>query len=343
MRVFRRFLSGGPSIELDRVLHQIHQGNRISFQARLGSLSLPQLTQVTATVAAQYRATGDRRRLVNNLELLAEAVGDGESEDKLTLLEIFTKNQFPAKSLIAHMPLEALNQFEFAEFISSCASVRCRPEERKVHDFIRTHDMRILKAPQIAALTEALSSLSLLKNEKVVRILISSFFNSPADFHASAQMLSALFVSLIVPPQAVIDSLWANVGSNVSKVAEFDQAVIAEFSAVAKIGGLIVCHRDVEFSVPPDDIRSRMRAAILAGMPSEVCASAGVRMGLSGLSQVDVLVEGTRGLVAAPPSAFLFSHETELTQIEKFKLFILKAYLGDHVAVLNWLQIDTKS
>ena len=302
--VFSKFLRGYSNGGIDQILSELTEKNKISLQARLCDLSANNLLEVARLVVSNFEKTNDQKRLLNNLELVADAASVNTCNNihtKLQLFELFALNRFPCIGLANGIceNLALLNQLEFVDFVYNCSLVRCCPTG--ISEYISTHDMDgVLSTTQITNLIEAMSSLSVL-DSNACRILVPIYFKSDnACSEYSAAILSSMLISLIVPSEHMLAKLLGSIDMNTT--SDFDKEIIFGM-------------KKFEPTLPEGIITQ-------SGLPEGA----------------QITHDNSTAVFKMTPSGFYFSDPTKYTSIAKFRMFIQQnSTPSKQIKIVNWL------
>ena len=231
--LFAKTLMGKRNI--DHIIASIESSNRISFQARMGDLSMNELVEIASQVERKHVETSDGKNLLANMEMVNEALIGGD----MNLLNIFVKTRFPSPKLVSLLgkKINTMTQFEFLSFMHAAGLIRCVPSNMEsICDYMSTRDWRVLSCAEFATLIESLSSLGLLSPKSSI---IDDFFQC-ADYNtvslkeragASSKILSSLYIALIVPNDRNLKSLKSNIKDH--EIDAFDQSIITQFETLS--------------------------------------------------------------------------------------------------------------
>jgi len=287
-----------------------------------------------------------------NIELLAEAATVIRSTflEKLEMVKKFSlQHNFPVNQLIqdiANNYIREMSLTELFEFVSSCAHVRCPFNSASLIEYIGVCDLRKVNPSDVVDFVENSSSLGMLSGTpQIASRLLTSFtsnigldsLNVESKAQVSARILSSLLVSLLVPPNRHLESLLSNVRGNEKFVDAFDLAVIREMGALLDRDSLTdINHTDVAVAELDDITVSTMKSHIGQSFGSHV-VSENVMLGeTSSLGTADFVLDAKQAISIAIPSDYYWS-SNELTQLKKFKLFILHHRLRNPV-IKSWIR-----
>jgi hypothetical protein len=328
-RLLNRTNSGKGSM-IDQSMATLEAHGIVPLHAQLGDLSPVQIIDILG-----HPRVGDR---IENFEVICDAVS---RMSKLSFSEMnevfakFTQHGFPCEDLVTRIsdrfdPRTSVTTLR--EFLALCASVRLPFKSAIVTNVLDNQDLRFGPLEDVVGLAGALSSLGMLTTSLGNQLVNSALLNRAIDdvdpllrANALGELLAACFMSLQRPNDQQLGMIRNFISGFGNEIGIVERAVIVEFTHIVGIEPLFAPEAITLEKAPEVDVESLM---VKLGLSDVICRR-NVRTGPTQISDVDILVEGRLGILAAGPGCFTSSKASDLTQFMKFRAFVVKHHVGD--------------
>jgi hypothetical protein len=328
------------SNDFEKIIASVKATGSVPLHAQLVDLSSGQIVILLDMI--------DDDRLAD-LELVAEAAGlqlDEALENQLELVVQLAKRGMPCKALvdsvarrIIELPLN-----DRVGFLVACSRTRVVPESFSLGDFLSSVARADGSAQLWSEAVESLSHLGLLVKETETSRLLDIFLDSCACLGSiersrlSGKVLAAMFLSLKVPNEKQMFKLVEWISEDFSAVDQEYMQVIAEMNTVVEHSVLSEALLRLDWSVfntGEDSEDEWLRIFDAEGRLFEK----NIRVGLSPLSRVDLLNGKDAVMIARPED---MTNDGSLTQLFKFKVFLIQELRAKNVEVRNWVSLDSR-